>query len=149
MEVVLSWLRGWLLDDPMAGNRIRHHATQTGEFSLDCQKISVTSSLTSGRLTPLIAISLVIMYGVWLDCQQNSVKQLKWTKGKDDGSIYQFKHVGLFNSLLEIPKSFRSYSWRQWRFLGINLIYSITRCYHVILINIIDKVRCQSYFHFV
>ena len=34
------------------------------------------------------------------------------------------------------------------RFLWINLIYSISRYFHVILVNIYDKMGCQSYFHF-
>ena len=53
-EVMLPGSRGWLLEDPMPGNRT--HATQAGETSHGCQKISfITSGLTSGFLTPQIA----------------------------------------------------------------------------------------------
>ena len=48
-----------------SSNRILHHATQEGEPSLGCKKISVTISppLTSGHLTPWIVISFIIMSG--------------------------------------------------------------------------------------
>ena len=60
-------LKKWLLEDPTSGNRILHHATQTKEPSLGCQKISViTSSWISGCLTLQIAILLVIRCGVHL-----------------------------------------------------------------------------------
>ena len=47
----------------MLGNRTLH-ATQAGEPSHGCEKISVIiSSLTSGHLTLQIEIPLIIMYG--------------------------------------------------------------------------------------
>ena len=60
-ESVLLWVKR-----VAAGNRTLQHAMQTRRFSVGWEKISATtSSLTSGCLTPQIAISL-IMCGVWL-----------------------------------------------------------------------------------
>ena len=51
----------------MSGNRTLRHIKQTGELSLDFEKISAsTSPLTSGHLTSQIAIPLIIMCGAQL-----------------------------------------------------------------------------------
>ena len=62
-----SELREWLLEDPMSGNRTLHHAIQAGKPSVSCQKISMTSSLTSGHLTPQTGIPLIILCEVLLN----------------------------------------------------------------------------------
>ena len=55
------------LEGPMSCNRTLHHATKERESSLGSQKISMTTSpLTSGCLTPQIAISLIIICGMQL-----------------------------------------------------------------------------------
>ena len=60
-----SGSRGWLLEDPMSGNRTLCHIAQAVEPNLGCRKISVTSPLTSVCLTFQIAIPLITMCGVW------------------------------------------------------------------------------------
>ena len=69
-----------------------HYVTQADEPSFDCQEISVTTSpLTSGRLTPQMAIPLIIIFGWkynWTRDQQLSVLHQKLTKGKDNDIIY-------------------------------------------------------------
>ena len=41
-----------------------------------------------------------------------------------------------------------TWSWSQWQFLWINWIYSISRYFHLILVNISDNMRCQYYSNF-
>ena len=88
----------------MSGDWTLHHATQAEEPNVGCQEISVTTSpLTSGSLTPQIAILLIIMCGV-----QMSERPTKLLEGKDN-SIYQFKQGDLWKGLQEILKLFRGY----------------------------------------
>ena len=47
----------------------------------------------------------------------------KWTEGKDNGNIYQFKQGDHQKCFQEIPKSSGGHGWSQWQFLWINLIY--------------------------
>ena len=55
------------LEDLRSGNITLHYATQTRKPRFGYQKISVTtSSITSGHLTPQIAITLIIICGLQL-----------------------------------------------------------------------------------
>ena len=80
----------------------------------------------------------------WASDQQDSVQHQRWTEGKDSGCIYQFKQGDNRKGFQEIPKSSGGCE-SQWQFLWINLINNISRYFHVILVNISDKVRCQCY----
>ena len=78
----------------MSNNRTRRHAIEAREPSVGREKIPATiSPLTSVRLTPQIAIPLIITCGARLRerDQQISVQPPKWTEGKDNGNIYQIK----------------------------------------------------------
>ena len=66
------------------------------------------------------------------------MKQQKWTEGKDNSNIYQFKQEDRRKGLQEILKSSASR----------NLNYFISKYFHVILVNAFDKVERQCYFHF-
>ena len=69
--------------------------------------------------------------------KQNKTKQRqRWTEGKDNNSIYQFKQG---ENLQEIMKSSGDRVWNQWQFYWINLIYSICTYFHVILLNVFNK----------
>ena len=81
-EVVLLWIKWMAVENPTSGNRTLHHATQAGKLNVGCKKISAnTSPLTSGHLTPQIAIPLTIMCGAWLKkrpTKLHTMPQMNW-----------------------------------------------------------------------
>ena len=79
--------------DSWGPNRTLHHATQVGETSVGCEKISVTKSLqASGCLIHEIANPMDYCAGhCWVRDQQNSVQHQRWSEDSHNGSIYQFK----------------------------------------------------------
>ena len=64
-EVVLIWIEKVVAERPYVWQQV-YHTTQV-ELNVNCEKISATTSpLLSGRLTPPIAIPLIIMCRVGL-----------------------------------------------------------------------------------
>ena len=58
--------KGWMLEEPPFSNRTLGHVPQTREPRVGREKIFVTiSTLTSGHLTPQIAILLITICGGW------------------------------------------------------------------------------------
>ena len=97
-------------------------------------------TLTWGHLTPQITIALVIIYLICggVRVQQNYVQHQRWTEGKDNGNIYQFKPGDNWKGLQEILKLSEGHYWNQWQFLWLDLIYK-SRYFYVILVNISDN----------
>ena len=85
LDVGLLLIRCWLLEDPVSGPRALRHATQAGEPSDDCRKISLTTSLLiSSNRTLQITISSIIMYGVRLwktPINLRATLRTNWRKG--------------------------------------------------------------------
>ena len=77
--------KGWQLKDPTFGNRTLCHATQTGEPSLVCQKISATT-ITSNIWLPNFPHynPLIIMCGEQLSNRspkQRATPKMNWRQG--------------------------------------------------------------------
>ena len=70
---------------------------------------------------------LIIICGAWLNVRhQYSVQHQRWTKGKDNGVIYQLKQgYRPPKGLHEILKLSGGNGWSQWRFPWLNLIKDI------------------------
>ena len=115
------------------------------QHSLGCVKISVITSLqSSGHHSPWL---LYVGRGLVRN-HEKPIQHQRWTEGKDNGSIYQFKQGNRRKVLQKIWKSSDGCGWIQWHFLGINLINRISRYFQVILVNISYKIWCQCYFPF-
>ena len=81
----------------------------------------------------------------WMRDQLNSLQHQRWTERKDNGNIYHFKQWDRQRDWQDILKASGGLGSNQLQFLWMNLIY-ISRYYHVVLVNICDKVRCLSLF---
>ena len=105
--------------------------------------------LTSGRPTLQIAIPRITMCG-----EQLSKRLTKLCSTKDE------LKARITAAFIDLKKeTIRKTCSRFWGhlepmikdnsdFFWMNLIYRIWRYFHVILVNISDKVRCKWYFHF-
>ena len=67
----------------------------------------------------------------WVRDPQNSVKQQKWTEGKYNSSIYQFKQEDRWKGLQKILMSSASR----------NLNYFISKYFHVILVKLCETTK--------
>ena len=129
-EIVLTWIEIWMLEDPTSVKRDLYHATQAKETRVGCEKIFVTtSSLISGCVTPQTEMSLV-MY-----VQRKTSKIPCNTKNELKAKI-----TVTFSNLNKIYEKtcWRCQLpwWSQIRSIWIDLIYSNSRYFHVILVNI-------------
>ena len=135
---MLTWIKRMAVGRPYVWYKILYHTT-SAEHSVGHEKISATTS--SGRQSPQIAVTLII-----LSCaaeRETTMQHQRWTEGKDNNSILQFKQGVRWRAPppQEIPKSPRVRDWIQWRYLWINLVYSISRGFLAIFVNIYEKVR--------
>ena len=114
-----------------------------------CEKFSTTTSpRTSDSLTPQNVILLIIMCGVQLSERPTKRLATDELKAMITAALSNLNEETVKKSLQEIPKSSGDHGRTRWRFLWINLIYSISRYFHMILVYISDKLRRQCYFHF-
>ena len=117
---ICIWTINWLLDEPPYGSRSLTHASQAGKSSVVREKISaITSPLTSGRLTPQIAIPLII---TWVSAVEGETYETPWnTKDDQKASVIviftKFKQGNHLKVLQKNSKSSGGCGWNQWWFL--------------------------------
>ena len=105
-EIVLAWFESRSAGRPFVWH-LDSAPCHTREVSVKCKNISATtSSLTSGRLIPQIAIFL-ILYGIQLS--KRPTEHQRRTESKNNGSIYQFQLENHQKNLQEILKSSRGH----------------------------------------
>ena len=85
----VRWSREWLLEDPTSDCRTLRYTVQSRKPILDCEKSS--SPLTFSKLSRLQSSRFLCVGWNWVRGKQNFLQHQRWTGGKDDGSIYQFK----------------------------------------------------------
>ena len=132
-KLVLSVSGEWLWEDSAP-----YHTSSRNEGI-----IATISSQTSYRQTPRLKYFwiLCVERGWVRDQKKNFVQYERLTEGKDNGNIYQFKMGNRRKVLQLIRKTSGDWSWRQWLFSLMNLIYSISRYFHAILVNISDRAK--------
>ena len=108
------------------GNRTLHHAKKAGKFQFwMCENFC--NHITPNIWLPNSPDCNLFDYCVrccWVRDQQNSVQHHRWTENKDNGTVEQFKQGDYQKALQEIPVICGYLFW-------INLIYSISRDFHV------------------
>ena len=135
-----AWFKRKAAERPCIQKKDCSYATQGEEPPLVCQKISaLTSPLTSRHLILQITILSIIMCVAWI-----SERPTKLCNTKNE---LKARIIAAFTYL---RKENVGKPWRRFQgwFLWINLIFCISKYFHVILVNTFDKVIYQYYFHF-
>ena len=92
-EVVLTWIERVTAERSFVGQQdsVPRHTNRWTQCWPREKNFATTSPLTSGLLTPQIAIPLIRVGHCWVTDSHYSVQHKKWAESKDNGSIYQFK----------------------------------------------------------